>query len=73
VSGSTVELLFAWLPLIVIVIGYLVYARYTQRSYWANYKGHIDRVEAINDRLIASNADIVAELREIKEILKDRK
>lgn len=68
-SESVTRFIIAWLPLILIMGGYLVYARYAQRG----YRQHIDRVEAINDRLVDSNSQIIAELRDIKEILRDRK
>ena len=38
----------------------------------STYSEHVAEVKAINDELIALNREAVAELREIKQILKDR-
>ena len=63
------ESFFAWLPLIVIFGLLIVLAAYQMRSYGK----HVDRVQTINDEILAINREMIAELREIKEILRDRK
>ena len=63
---------FVWgmaLPLLLLIGAGVLLSRYQMKSYGK----HVDKVEAINNELITLNRDMVAELRQIKEILKDRK
>jgi hypothetical protein len=63
------ELIAAWLPIVVIAVVFGLVMRYSAKS----YARHVDRVQAINDETLAINREMIAELREIKELLKDRK
>lgn len=63
-----VELLLAWLPLIVIFAILIWFGVGQTRS----YQRHVEEVKAVNDELVAINRKMVAELGEIKTILKDR-
>jgi hypothetical protein len=63
------DLVRAWLPLFVILAGFLGLGILSSRT----YRKQVDRVENINAEILANNRQLVAELREIKEILKDRK
>ena len=56
------------LPLLLLLGVIFLIARYQMRSYGK----HVERVENINDELVSLNRQIVVELREIKEILRDR-
>lgn len=63
------EAFLAWLPLLLIIAAVVVMARYQMSS----YRKHVDRVEASNGELVTLNREMVAELREIKEVLRERK
>lgn len=63
------EAFLGWLPLIVIFVLLIVLAVYQMRSYGR----HVDRVQTINDEILALNREMIGELRQIKEILRDRK
>lgn len=62
------EALIAWLPLIVILGVFLGLGIYQMRK----HQGHVDQVTDINNELVAINREMIAELREIKELLRDR-
>ncbi|WP_417579298.1 hypothetical protein [Pelagibacterium sp.] len=62
------ELFAAWLPFIILVVVFVVLSRLAQRS----YKKHVDDVNAVNQAIVDTNRGMIAELREIKQILKDR-
>jgi len=57
------------LPLLLLIGAGAWLSRYQMKSYGK----HVDKVEAINNELLTLNREVVAELREIKELLKDRK
>lgn len=62
------EAFVTWLPLIVIFVLFIVLGAYQMRGYGR----HVDRVQSINDEILAINREMISELREIKEILRDR-
>ncbi len=64
-----IEQVVAWSPLIIVVVAVAITGRMSMKS----YSDHVARVEAINQDLVKMNSEMVAELREIKHILKDRK
>ncbi|MFD0916668.1 hypothetical protein ACFQ14_09640 [Pseudahrensia aquimaris] len=61
------ETLFAWLPLVLLLIGAAWLARYQMRTYGA----HVDRVNAINDRTLEINEQILDQNRETLLVLKE--
>ena len=64
--------LIAWLPLLVIfavLAVFMVLAIRQSRSYGR----HVDRVHSINDEILTTNREMISELREIKELLRDRR
>ena len=63
------EAFLGWLPLIVIFVLFIALAVHQMRSYGR----HVDRVQTINDEILAINREMIGELRQIKEILRDRK
>ena len=63
------EAFLAWLPLIFFLVLFVALAVYQMRSYGR----HVDRVQTINDEILAINREMIGELRQIKEILRDRK
>lgn len=63
------EAFLAWLPLIVIAIVFAALMRWSMVSYGR----HVTKVESINDELVTINRAMIAELRDIKQLLKDRK
>jgi hypothetical protein len=63
------EALVAWLPLILILAVWIGFVAYRLRI---NGK-HVDQMRSMNDELLTINRQMIAELRAIKEILKDRK
>lgn len=64
-----IEFLVAWLPFIVIMMVLFFFLRVSQRK----YAGHIDEVNRINQEILETNREMIAELREIAKILKDQK
>ena len=62
------ESLAAWIPLIVILAIFLLFLRYTKRTR-EKYMGDMQKM---NEDVINLNREMVAQLREIKEILRDR-
>lgn len=63
------ETLLAWLPLVIIMVAVVFFSRRSMKSYAA----HVAHVEKINNELVEINREMIAELREIKQILKDQK
>ncbi|SKA35582.1 hypothetical protein [Consotaella salsifontis] len=57
-----------WLP-IILLIAVMVWLMQRSRRTMAR---HVAETEAINERILEANRDIVTELREIKLILRDR-
>lgn len=68
-AKAVLDALIAWLPLVVIFLVFIALGSHQMRS----YKQHVDQVTDINNELVAINREMISELREIKEILKDRK
>ena len=66
------EFVATWAPLILFVAFFVFIASRMSRKQMGAYSEHVAEVKAINDELIALNREMVAELREIKQILKDR-
>lgn len=71
-----VDVLVTWLPLAVILMMIFLIARHQMRSYGR----HVDRVQGINDEILALNLknhelafEQLSVLREIKTLLEDRK
>jgi hypothetical protein len=67
-----IDFISAWLPPVLILLVFLGAGVALSRRQMKSYGQHVAEVKAINDELIAINRDMVAELREIKTILKDR-
>ena len=61
------EAIIAWLPLLALVALFLSLVARSQKS----YKRHVDEVNAVNQQIVDTNREMIAELREIKELLKD--
>ncbi len=66
------DLVAAWLPVVFVVALFLGGAWWVSRQQMRSYGQHVAEVKAINDEIVATNRDMIAELREIKQILKDR-
>lgn len=64
-----IELLAAWLPLVVIMAVVIGFGVKQSRS----YQRHVDEVRKINDEILDANRRMVAVLEEIKTLLTDRK
>lgn len=64
-----VELVVAWAPLVIIFVLVIVMGRLSMKS----YSNHVARVEEINKDLVVMTQEMVAELREIKQLLKDQR
>lgn len=62
------ETLAAWLPLLVILAVFLFWARAARKQ----YQRHVDEVNGVNQQIVDTNRDMIAELQEIKQILKDQ-
>lgn len=62
------DLVGAWLP-VVLLIAVTVWLMQRSRRSMAR---HVGDTEAINNRILEANREIVLELREIRQILKDR-
>jgi uncharacterized protein YneF (UPF0154 family) len=60
------------LPLIVIFVVLIVVGAWMSKRQMSSYGKHVAEVKAINDEIVKMNREMVAELREIKQILKDR-
>ena len=66
------DIIAAWLPFVVVVSLFLGIGLWISKHQMRRYGEHVDQVNAVNDELKAINREMLAELREIKEILKDR-
>lgn len=62
------ETLAAWLPLLVILAVFFFWARTAKKQ----YQRHIDEVNGVNQQIVDTNRDMIVELQEIKQILKDQ-
>ena len=68
-EGTSVsEHIATWLPLIVLLVVFGLWGRSANRR----YKLHIDDVNAVNQQIVDTNREMIVELREIKQILKDQ-
>jgi hypothetical protein len=63
------DLLAVWAPVAFFLIVAVVASVYQMRSYGR----HVDRVQKMQDEMLALSRESIIELREIKEILKDRR
>ncbi|WEK05049.1 MAG: hypothetical protein P0Y65_02000 [Candidatus Devosia phytovorans] len=63
------EIIVTWAPLVLIVIAVAITGRMSVKS----YSNHVARVEEINKDLVVMTQEMVAELRAIKQLLKDQK
>jgi len=63
------EQIVIWAPLVLIIIAVVITGRMSMKS----YSNHVARVEEINKDISALTQEMVAELREIKQLLKDQK
>lgn len=62
------ETLAAWLPLVIILAAFFFWARTAKKQ----YQKHIDDVNGVNQQIVDTNREMIAELQEIKQILKDQ-
>ena len=67
-----VEILVAWLPLIVL-LGFFGFIFYKSKQQYADYKNHVEKVNSVNQQIVETNREMIAELKEIKNIVRDRK
>ncbi len=67
--SELIELIVAWLPLIILMGIWWFLVRKWNRQ----YRGHVDQVNAINAEILAANREMLAELSEIRKALQDRK
>lgn len=65
---SMSETLAAWLPLIIILVVFVFWGRAAKKQ----YQKHIDEVNGVNQQIVDTNREMIAELREIKQVLKDQ-
>lgn len=62
------ELFAAWLPFLLIVTAFALWGRSANKK----YRQHVDEVNAVNQQIVDTNREMIAELKEIKQILKDQ-
>lgn len=63
-----ISLLVNWLPLLVLLVAWVYFMRRANR----NYKAHVAEVNGVNAQILEANREMLAELREIKAVLKDK-
>lgn len=63
-----VETLAAFLPFVIIAIVGLYYLRYANKQ----YKQHVDEVNAVNQKIVDTNQEMIGLLAEIRDELKGR-
>ncbi len=68
-STAVIELIVAWLPLVVLLIAWVFFMRRANRQ----YRAHVDQVNAINAEIRAVNQDMLVELRAIRAALERSK
>ena len=61
--------LIVWLPLVLFLAAFGFFLRRSTRTYYE----HVDQVNAVNQAIVDTNKEMIAELREIKDILRDQK
>ncbi len=64
-SAAVIELIVAWLPLVVLLLAWAFFMRRANRQ----YKAHVDQVNAINAEIRGVNQDMLVELRAIRAAL----
>lgn len=64
-STAVIELIVAWLPLVVLLIAWVFFMRRANRQ----YRAHVDQVNSINAEIRAVNQDMLLELRAIRAAL----
>lgn len=62
------EMIGVWLPFIILIGVVLFLIRAGNRQ----YRVHVDEVNAVNQQIADTNREMIAELKEIKQILKDQ-
>ena len=60
--------LVVWLPLVLLLVAFGLFLRRSTRTYYE----HVNQVNAVNQAIVDTNNEMIAELREIKDILRDR-
>ncbi len=68
-STAVIELIVAWLPLVVLLIAWVFFMRRANRQ----YRAHVDQVNSINAEIRAVNQDMLVELRAIRAALERSK
>lgn len=68
-STAVIELIVAWLPLVVLLIAWVFFMRRANRQ----YRAHVDQVNSINAEIRAVNQDMLLELRAIRAALERSK
>lgn len=64
-----ISLLVNWLPLVVLLVAWVYFMRRANR----HYKAHVAEVNQINAAILATNRDMLIELREIKAALREQR
>ena len=67
-----IDFIAAWLTPLLILLVFMGAGVLISKRQMRSYGKHVAEVKAINDELVAINRKMVAELREIKTILKGR-
>ena len=65
---STSATIATWLPFIILLVAVFFFMRSANR----HYRSHVDEVNAVNQQIVDTNREMIAELKEIKQILKDQ-
>ncbi|MEL6437537.1 MAG: hypothetical protein AAFP99_12175 [Pseudomonadota bacterium] len=63
---TTADVIATWLPLVIIFGAFAFFMRSSMRQY---YK-HVDEVNAVNQQIVDTNREMLAELKAIKEELR---
>lgn len=79
-AEAWIKFIIAWGPLALILGGFIYFSARASRKYYTKYDGYIDRVNDINERILAYNQEMIgelrsmtSELRQLKEVMKSRK
>ncbi|MEM6384304.1 MAG: hypothetical protein AAF739_16645 [Pseudomonadota bacterium] len=65
---SSFDLIAAWLPFLVLIGVFLLFLRTAKKQ----QDSHVRDVNAVNQLIVDTNREMIAELKEIKQILKDQ-
>lgn len=68
-TTAVIELIVAWLPLVVLMIAWALFMRRANRQ----YKSHVDQVNSINAEIRGVNQEMLVELRAIRAALERSK